>query len=172
MQKKIIFPLFAIFTLMAFMMASPATQPRAVLAADGSNGTITAGFFSAFYDVPIEFWVEDLDVSSDYGVAWGASTFVSQFNFTTGAAQTTFSFKESFQTTDTTTGDSLTIGLWPGSLCNSSSLTGSAIDFFQIQFTQLAEAFPTGFFIELGVALILVLIVAAIVVGLIRSGKK
>ncbi|MFX0197151.1 MAG: hypothetical protein ACFFCW_13585 [Candidatus Hodarchaeota archaeon] len=162
-----IFLAVMILSLMALYGTSPQAGPTIVLAADGTTGSITAGFYEANFDVPIVFWLEDLAVSSDYGIAWGESTYASQWNFTTGSSQTTYSFTESFESADTSSGIIL-VGLWGQTDCNGSAQTAQAVDYVMIRFADISENFPTGFFITLGVALILVLLVAAIVRGLIH----
>ena len=164
--------LVSIFALFLFMSAP---QSQAALAGDGTNGEITCGTFNAQYDTALVFWISNLDADSDYGVAWGASstaTTASQFNFTTGGDQSTFSFTETFEETDTSTGDMLRIGLWPGGSCNSVSAAANAIDYFEIKFSDIAEQFPTGWFIQLGVALIIVLIIVGLVSGMIAWGRR
>jgi hypothetical protein len=129
-----------------FLQMTPAGNPDIALAADGATGSITPGLFNAQYDTPITVLMEGLTVSADYGVAYGdgsGGTVGSIFNFTTGSTQTTMTFTTSFDTTQSSTGDVVTIGLWGKTACN---------------------------FIQLGVALIIVLIVASIIAGLIKKG--
>lgn len=157
-----------------FFQMTPAGNPDIALAADGATGTITAGVYNAQYDTPLTVLMEGLTVSADYGVAYGdgsGGTIASVFNFTTGATQTTMTFTTSFDTTESSTGDMVSIGLWGQGDCNSVAALANALDYVEIVMTDLSDIFPTGFFIQLGVALIIVLIVAAIIGGLIKKGR-
>jgi hypothetical protein len=95
-----------------FLQMTPAGNPDIALAADGATGSITPGLFNAQYDTPITVLMEGLTVSADYGVAYGdgsGGTVGSIFNFTTGSTQTTMTFTTSFDTTQSSTGDVVTI---------------------------------------------------------------
>lgn len=154
---------------------SPAGNPEIAMGADGTTGSITPGLFNAQYDTPITTLMEALTVSADYGVSYGdgsGGTLASIFNFTTGSTQTTMTFTTSFDTTESSSGDIVTIALFSQTDANSVSALANALDYVEVLMTDLSDVFPTGFFIQLGVALIIVLIVAAIIGGLIKRGNK
>lgn len=158
-----------------FLQMSPAGNPTLVLGADGATGSITPGLFNAQYDTPITTIMESLTVSAAYSVGYGdgsGGTVASVFNFTTGSTQTTMTFTTSFDTTESSSGDIVSIGLWGQTDGNSAAALANALDFVEVLMTDLSDVFPTGFFIQLGVALIIVLIVAAIIGGLIKRGSS
>ena len=153
MKAKVVLPLILLlgFALTLSSQTAPASGGA------GVNGNISAGVYTAQYDMPIAFWCENLDTSSDYGIVI-KSTGEKIANFTTATAQTTFQITLSFTSADATA-DVVTVQLADGG--------ANELDAVYLYMQDLDDLGPTGFFIDLGVMLLILGIIVAIVTGLI-----